>query len=59
MDLAMKKKERLMWAWKWKGCRAIDPGSIAYTRREIEKTYAPLALAIQPGTVVRVAVREV
>jgi hypothetical protein len=55
----MKKKERLLWAWKWKGCQAIDPHSIAYTKREIEKVYAPPALVTPPGSIVRVAVREV
>lgn len=55
----MKKTERLLWAWKWKGRRAVDPNSLAYTKREVEKHYAPLSLTIQPGTIVRVALREV
>lgn len=57
----MKKKERLLWAFKWKGCKAVDPGTLKYTRREVEQQFLPLALKeeVQPGKIVRVALREV
>ena len=53
----MKKKEQLMWAWKWKGCRAVDPNSLSYKKGDV-KTYYDRFFWSQ-GKIVRVALREV
>lgn len=28
-------RERLLWAWRWKGCKAPDPTTLQYTRKSV------------------------